>query len=169
LLGSVAAAPLAALLSLLATLGTSYAQELGWLEALSALARARDRAETCIRILVARGTPEQIERGRLAYSKAKADNEAVIAGLRTSFALDNHPVSLPSLNAKLQSSTVGLTQFCEMVSALVLPTPEGKYEKDVLATQLLPVGCSDRRMWDLAWTSECTTFASRKATCGPVG
>ena len=24
-------------------------------------------------------------------------------------------------------------------------------------------------MSDLAWTSECTTFAPRKATCGPVG
>src|SRR3954454_6830049 len=105
------------LLILLATAGLSHAQEVGCPEAVSRLAGERERAETCLRILLKRGTPEQVDRSSLVYSQAKADNDAVIAGLRTSLALGQQPASLPTLESKLQSSTAGLTRFCEMVSA----------------------------------------------------
>src|SRR4051794_41920831 len=101
---------LMSLLVLLVTASISLAQEVGWPEAVSRLAGERYRAETCIRILKKRGTPEQIDRSSMVYGKAKADNDAVIAGLLTSLVLDRQPVSLPTLDAKLQSSTAGATQ-----------------------------------------------------------
>jgi hypothetical protein len=111
---------------LLLAASVSQAAEVGWPDAVSRLASERYKAETCVALLKKHGTPAQIDRGRLTYAGAKADNDAVVAGLTTTLALDQKPVSLATLETKLQSSTLALAEFCKAVSDLVPPDPGQK-------------------------------------------
>jgi len=58
-----------------------------WPEAVAPLAQGRAKAEVCVSVLKRYGKDPQIERGRLAYSVAKSEYDAVIAGLITALAL----------------------------------------------------------------------------------
>ena len=125
---------------LFAAAGISHAADVGWPEATGRLAGERFKAEECVALLKKHGSPAQIDRSRLEYAKAKGDNDALIVGLLTALAQKQQPVSLPGLEAKVQSSTVALAQFCTMVSDLLPPTPEGQRQKGVLDTILkLPI------------------------------
>jgi hypothetical protein len=59
------------------------AQAMRWPEAVAALAAERTRAETCGRLLKrhAGDNPAALSRGEVTYAAAKADVDAVIAGL----------------------------------------------------------------------------------------
>ena len=61
----------------------AHPSEIGWPEAVSRLAGERSKAETCGGALKAYGNPQQLAQGQLAYGIAKADYDAVIAGLLT--------------------------------------------------------------------------------------
>jgi hypothetical protein len=67
----------------------------------------------------------QIERGRLDYTTAKGNFDAVIAGLITVLAEGGAPQTLPSLETELQQGASGLSEFCRTVAAL-LPNASGQ-------------------------------------------
>src|SRR3954447_11404707 len=119
-------ARLGCVLALLAIATIGHAEEIGWPEAVSRLARERYIAETCVSVLKATKNDTQIDRGRMMYATAKADDDAVIDGLLAALALNQQPASLPTLEAKLESSTTGLAQFCKMVNDLLPPNLEGQ-------------------------------------------
>jgi hypothetical protein len=110
--------------------GIGQATGIGWPEAVSRLAGERSKAEICVALLKGHGNQDQISRGRLAYGTAKADFDAVIAGLVTALAEGGTPESLPSLEAELERGASGLGEFCKGVADLV---PSGSGQKGVLA------------------------------------
>jgi hypothetical protein len=99
--------------------GVSQAAGIAWPEAVARLAGERSKAEICIALLKGHGDTEQVSRGRLAYGAAKADFDAVIAGLVTALAEGGSPESLPSLQAKLERGASGLGELCKAVADLV--------------------------------------------------
>jgi hypothetical protein len=116
-----------ALLGLLVCTASALGQVagIGWPEAVSRLAEERSKAEICVALLKGHGDKEQISRSRLAYGTAKADFDAVIAGLVTALTEGKTPESLPSLDAKLERGTSGLAELCEAVARL-LPSASGQ-------------------------------------------
>ena len=68
---------------------------------------------------------------QISYTNAKADSDAVIAGLITALSAGQAPQSLPSLQTKLSGGASGLHEFCDMASNLV-PKTAGQTERDVL-------------------------------------
>jgi hypothetical protein len=120
-----------ALLVLLALTGSAASQPatISWPEAVAQLTGERAKAETCVALMKKYGDDAQIARGQLTYTTAKADSDAVIAGLITTLSAGQAPVSLPSLQTKLSSGVSGLVEFCRTVSNL-LPNIGG--QKDVV-------------------------------------
>src|SRR6478736_147672 len=79
----------------------ALAQDLNWQEAIARLARERTLAETCATLLKQHGDKATQARGALAYADAKADIDAVIAGLVVALARKAQPETLPALEARL--------------------------------------------------------------------
>jgi hypothetical protein len=98
---------------------------ISWPEAVAQLAGQRANAETCVSLVKKYGDDAQIARGQLTYTSAKADADAVIAGLITALSAGPAPVTLSSLQTKLSSGVSGLVEFCGMVSNL-LPNTAGQ-------------------------------------------
>jgi hypothetical protein len=97
------------------------AQEINWQEAVAQLAQERTRAETCVGWLKRYGDAAAKERGALAYGDAKAEYDAVIAGLVVALARKAQPASLPDLQARLQRGFALREAFCTSVQRLVPP------------------------------------------------
>ena len=104
---------------------------MSWPEAVGQIAGQRAKAEACVALMKRHGDEAQIAHGQLAYADAKADFDAVIAGLITALSAGQTPASLPSLQAKLSSGMSGLAEFCGTVISLV-PKTAGQTDKDVL-------------------------------------
>ena len=64
-----------------------------WPDAVAQLTAERTRAETCVAVLKKYGDAAQIAHGRLTYTNAKADADAVIAGLITALSAGQEPAS----------------------------------------------------------------------------
>jgi hypothetical protein len=109
--------------------GIAQAETIGWQEAVARLAAERTRAETCARLLKRHGDAAAVSQGDQAYGEAKAEVDAVIAGLVVALAQDEEPVSLPDLEARLQRGVTGRERFCEQVEPLV---PRTSGEKNVI-------------------------------------
>jgi hypothetical protein len=103
---------------------------LTWPDAVAQLTSERARAETCVALVKRYGDDAQRARGQLAYTNAKADADAVIAGLLVVLSAARQPTALSVLQAKLGSSHSGLAEFCGEVAKLV---PSGSGQKDILA------------------------------------
>jgi hypothetical protein len=103
----------------------SQTTTVSWPDAVSQLAGQRAKAETCVVLLRKYGDQAQIARGQLSYTNAKADSDAVIAGLITALSAGQAPESLSSLQTRLRSGVSGLLEFCGTVSNLV-PTAAGE-------------------------------------------
>jgi hypothetical protein len=95
-----------------------------WPETVAKLTGERARAGLCVALVKKYGTDAQIARGRLTYSNAKADADAVITGLISVLSAGKEPASLSSLQANLSSGVSGLTKFCGEVADL-LPSTVG--------------------------------------------
>jgi hypothetical protein len=123
----------AALLALLVLTGSVIAQPaaISWPDAVGQIAGERARAETCVALTKKYGDEAQRARGQITYSDAKADFDAVIAGLITALSAGQTPASLSSLQAKLSSGLSGLAEFCGTVCNL-LPKAAGQTDKDVM-------------------------------------
>jgi len=96
-----------------------------WQDAVAALAAERTRAETCVRLLKrhAGGDAAALSRGELAYAAAKADVDAVIAGLTVVLAQRGTPPDLADLESRLSRGVQAREAFCRQVTALVPPDP----------------------------------------------
>ena len=104
---------------------------ISWPDAVGKISGERAKAETCVALMKKYGDDAQRARGQLTYASAKADSDAVIAGLITALSTGQTPASLPSLQAKLSSGVSGLVEFCGTVSNL-LPKTAGQTERDVM-------------------------------------
>jgi hypothetical protein len=115
------------LLALLVLTGSAISQPatITWPEAVAQLAGERAKAETCVALMKRYGDEGQIVRSQLTYTSAKADSDAVIAGLITALSAGQAPASLSSLQAKLNSSVSALAEYCRTVSNL-LPNTAGQ-------------------------------------------
>jgi hypothetical protein len=116
-----------ALLVMLALTGSAISQpaSISWPEAVAQLGGERAKAETCVALMKKYGDDAQIARAQLSYTSAKADSDAVIAGLITALSAGQAPASLSSLQTKLSSGVSGLLEFCGTVSNL-LPNTAGQ-------------------------------------------
>ena len=106
-------------LFVLTSSAASQPATISWPEAVAQLTGERAKAETCVALMKKYGDDAQIARGQLTYTTAKADSDAVIAGLITTLSAGQAPVSLPSLQGKLSSGDSGLVEFCRTVSNLL--------------------------------------------------
>jgi hypothetical protein len=115
------------LLALLLLTGSALSQPatISWPDAVAQLAGERAKAETCVALMKRYGDDSQIARAQLTYTSAKADSDAVIAGLIIVLSAGQAPESLSSLQAKLGSGVSGLVDFCATVSNL-LPKTDGQ-------------------------------------------
>ena len=125
----VAFLPLLALFALTDSLIAQPAA-ISWPDAVGKIAGERAKAETCVALMKKYGDDAQKARGRITYTNAKADFDAVIAGLITVLSAGQTPASLSSLQEKLSSGASGLSQFCDTVINL-LPKTAGQTEKGV--------------------------------------
>ena len=115
--------PVMLLLAALTGSAVSQPANVGWPEAVARLAEARSKAQTCAALLMGHGNEAQISSGRLAYGAAKAEIDAVIAGLIVALAEGGKPDSLATLQTRLEQGTSDLAKFCGTVSDLVPATP----------------------------------------------
>ena len=125
--------PLLALLALLVLTGAVIAQPatISWPDAVGQIAGERAKAETCVALMKKYGDDAQKARGEITYTNAKADSDAVIAGLIVALSAGQTPASLSSLQTKLSSGTSGLVEFCGTVIDL-LPKTAGPTEKGIM-------------------------------------
>ncbi len=105
--------------------GISRAADIRWPEAVDRLVGERSKAETCAASFKEYASAQQTPKGQLAYGAAKADSDAVIAGLETALAQGETPKGLPGLGAELERGASALGQFCQMTSD-VLPNSAGQ-------------------------------------------
>jgi hypothetical protein len=118
---SISPSALLALIGLLVPTGSALSQPatMTWPDAIAQLTHARSRAETCVAFMKKYGDKRQVARGQLTYANAKADDDAVIAGLIAALSAGEEPASLSSLQARLNTSVSGLAEFCNTVDKLV--------------------------------------------------
>ena len=76
--------------------------ETTWADAVAQLAAARTKAETSVAILKKFGDSVGIARGQLIYSDAKAEADAVIAGLIVALSEKGQPEKLSSLQERVE-------------------------------------------------------------------
>jgi hypothetical protein len=124
--------PFLALLALLMPTVVSVGQPatMTWPDAVAQLTAERTKAETCVALVKKFGDEAQSARGQLAYTNAKADADAVIAGLIVVLSEGRQPASLSSLQSKLSSGVSGLAEFCGAVADLV---PRVAGQKDLVS------------------------------------
>ena len=96
-----------------------------WPDAVAQLTAQRTRAENCVALLKRYGDKDQVVQGQLVYTNAKADSDAVIAGLITALSTGQEPASLSSLQTTMNSGISGLAELCNRVGKLV-PGTEGQ-------------------------------------------
>jgi hypothetical protein len=112
---------------------------ISWPDAVGQIAGERAKAEACVALMKKYGDDAQKARGEITYTNAKADSDAVIAGLIVALSAGQTPASLSRLQTKLSSGTSGLVEFCGTVSNL-LPKTAGQTEKGVMVeiTKMVP-------------------------------
>lgn len=105
---------LALILSIVPLATAAQDAPIGWPEAIGRLAAERTRAEAC----VARGRTQDaafVMRLGADYAEAKADIDAVIAGLSVALAQGGQPQSLPDLERRMAAGTDRRERFCRAV------------------------------------------------------
>jgi hypothetical protein len=116
------------------------AQTMRWPEAVAALAAERTRAEDCARLLKRHATDDTgtRSRGEHAYAQAKAEVDAVIAGLTIVLAQGGTPPALSDLEARLTRGVRAREAFCQQVMALVPEDPGTRDLRAKLVGAFLP-------------------------------
>ncbi len=98
-----------------------------WADAVAQLAAARTKAETSVAILKKFGGSSNIARAQLIYSDAKAEADAVIAGLIVAVSAKGRPEALSSLQERVERTVSGLAKLRNMAESQ-LPSLEGTKE-----------------------------------------
>ena len=103
-----------------------------WADAVAHLASARTKAETSVAILKKFGDTGSLARGQLIYSDAKAEADAVIAGLIVAVSAKGQPEKLSSLDERVGRAVTGLAKLRNLAERQ-LPRLEGAKEfSDIL-------------------------------------
>jgi len=112
------------LLALLASVDSAIGQtaSISWPDAVGKISGERAKAETCVALMKKYGDAAQKARGEITYTNAKADSDAVIAGMIVALSAGQTPASLPSLQDKMNSGAGGLVTFCGAVNDLLPKT-----------------------------------------------
>jgi hypothetical protein len=129
----IASSAFLALLALFLMTGSVSAQSaaISWPDAVGQIAGERAKAETCVGLMKKYGDEAQRARGEITYTGAKADFDAVIAGLIVALSAGQTPASLSGLQDRLSGGVSGRVEFCGTVSNL-LPKTAGQTEKGVM-------------------------------------
>lgn len=101
------------------------AAAIGWPEAVARLAAERTRAVAC----AARARTFDAARAEVlaqAYAAAKAETDAVVAGLVVALAQDGAPFALPDLERRLSIGFAAREDFCRQVIAQMPPAAAGE-------------------------------------------
>lgn len=128
-----------ALLALLVLKSAAIGQPatISWPEAVAQLTGERARAEACAGLMKKYGDEAQIARAQLTYANAKADADAVVAGLITALSARQAPEALSSLQTKLSSGLSGRVEFCDTVGKLI-PKTDGQKDALIDLAKLIP-------------------------------
>jgi len=112
------------ILLLFSPISVAYTQPaaLSWPNAVAEVTSWRTIATACVASLKQYGNEADLASGRIAYAKAKADSDAIIAGLITAISQGNAPASLSDLHARVERSASALGDFCKMTEKLVPST-----------------------------------------------
>jgi hypothetical protein len=98
--------------------------EMTWADAVAQVSGARTKAETCVSLLKKFGDNGHIARGQLIYSDAKADSDAIVAGLIVALSMKDEPERLSSLQERVQRAVTGLVELRKLAEDQ-LPKLEG--------------------------------------------
>ena len=98
--------------------------EMTWAEAVAQVASARTRAETSAALLKKFGDSGHIAQGQLIYSDAKAEADAIVAGLIVALSTKDEPESLSSLRERAKLVATGLTKLRQLAESQ-LPKAQG--------------------------------------------
>jgi hypothetical protein len=101
-----------------------------WAEAVAQVAGARTKAETSVELLKKYGDSGHIARGQLIYSNAKAEADAVIAGLIVALSAKGKPERLLSLQERVERAVTGLATLRNLLESQ-LPKLEGTRDFNV--------------------------------------
>jgi hypothetical protein len=97
---------------------------LAWPEAIARLAAERTRATSCVEQARALGIPAVDPLAR-QYGEAKAEVDAVIAGLAVALAQSGAPPNLPDLERRMGAGFEGRQRFCAAIDAHLSPRLTG--------------------------------------------
>jgi hypothetical protein len=116
------------------------AQPMRWPDAIAALAAERTRAETCGRLLKRHAGDDTtaLSRGEVAYAGAKAEVDAVIAGLTVVLAEQGTPPDLADLEARLSRGVQAREAFCREAIARTPDDPGTRNPLVALLGAVLP-------------------------------
>ena len=109
----------------------------------------RSQVKTCVTMLKKYGSKPAKDRGAVVYDEAKAEYDAVIAGLIVALAEGERPVSLPDLEARLQRGFEKRTSFCKSARAVMPPPPTGQKGPlaDVVSGAVGPLVEAVKALW----------------------
>ena len=128
----------ALLFSWLVTAATAFSQSpatpsMTWPEATAQIVKLRTISETCVSIIKQYGNAAQKGQTRLDYGDAKANADAIIAGLTVALYADGKSDSLPSLQKDLQTASNDVQSFCGTASKILPASSRHKGVVDELA------------------------------------
>ncbi len=113
--------------------------ELTWADAVAQLAGVRTKAETSVAILKRFGGNGHIAHGQLIYADAKAEADAVIAGLIVAVSAKGRPERLSSLHERVERAMIGLAKLRNLAESQ-LPSLEGMKDfGDILRGAIEPL------------------------------
>ena len=97
-------------------------RDMGWGDAVAEMARAKSQGTGLAALLKARGSPDQVARGQLAYEDARSEFDGLVAGLLLVSAGKGDPEELKSLERLLRQGLEKAEAFAAQVRPLV-PAP----------------------------------------------
>jgi hypothetical protein len=93
--------------------------EMTWAEAVAQVTEVRTKAETSVALLKKFGDAGHLARGQLIYVDAKADADAVIAGLIVALSRADEPESLSSLQDRVKRALAGLARVRKLAESQI--------------------------------------------------
>jgi hypothetical protein len=101
--------------------------EVTWQRAIAVLAGERTRAEGCASVHKNYSVAKTVsaDRGRLMYTEAKAEMDAIIAALSVALAQGEAPDSFDALEPQIETAVARRMKFCEFALSLLPETEDG--------------------------------------------
>jgi hypothetical protein len=113
--------------------------EMTWANEVAQLAGMRTKAETSAAVIKKFGGSGHVARGLMIYSDAKAEVDAVIAGLIVALSAKGQPERLSSLEERVEQAVIGLAKLRNMAESQI-PKLEGmKSFGDILRGEIEPL------------------------------